>query len=140
MVYSYLDHPSDVYVHVVADSLEGIFEEAAKATFDVMIDVASVEDKEVIDIELDGIDLEQLLYKWIDHLLFLFDAKSFVISKAKVEKIEKINDKYVIKSKVFGEEYNPKKHGHKTGVKAMTYSLMKIVKNEKWEAFFVLDI
>ncbi|NHV45063.1 MAG: archease, partial [Candidatus Verstraetearchaeota archaeon] len=54
MVYSYLDHPSDVYVHVVADSLEGIFEEAAKATFAVMLDVGSVEDKDVIDIELDG--------------------------------------------------------------------------------------
>lgn len=140
MVYHYLEHTSDVYIHVISDKLEGIFEDAAKATFEVMLDTSSVEVKETIDLEVEGKDLEQLLYRWIDSLLIIFDSKSFALNKAKVEEIKK-NEKYYIRAKLYGEEYDPKKHDHRTGVKAMTYSLMRIFKNnDYWEAYFVVDI
>ncbi|MDH5806564.1 MAG: archease [Candidatus Methanomethylicaceae archaeon] len=139
MVYSYLDHTSDVYVHIVSNTLEELFEEAAIATFEVMLNTSNVEVKEVIDVEIDGDDLEQLLYKWIDNLLLVFDSRSFALRYAKVEEI-KNNGRYYLKGKLYGEEYDPNKHEHRVGVKAMTYSLMKIFKNDKWEAYFVLDI
>ncbi|MCS7097663.1 MAG: archease [Candidatus Methanomethyliaceae archaeon] len=140
MVYYYLDHTSDVYIHVISNKLEGIFEDAAKATFEIMIDTSSVEEKEIIDLEVEGKDLEQLLYKWIDCILLIFDSKSFALNRAKVEEIKK-NENYHIKAKLYGEEYDPKKHDHRTGVKAMTYSLMRIFKsNDHWEAYFVVDI
>lgn len=140
MVYSYLDHTSDVYVHIVSDTLEELFEEAAIATFEVMLNTSKVENKEVIDVEVKGYDLEQLLYKWVDQLLLIFDSRSFALNHAEVEEIEKDNG-YRLKGRLYGEEYDPSKHEQRTGVKAMTYSLMKIFKNDgKWEAYFVLDI
>jgi SHS2 domain-containing protein len=140
LVYSYLDHISDVYIHVHNDTLEGVFEEAAIASFDVIMETSKVRIKTIIDVELDADDLEQLLYKWIDHLLYIFDAKSFAISRSEVI----VSEKKPIPSlaaKIYGESYNPKKHGQKVAVKAMTYSLMRIFKKEDhWEAYFVLDI
>lgn len=144
MVYSYLDHPSDVYVHVESDTLEGIFEDAAKATFEVMLDTHSVKELARVQVEVRAKDLEQLLYMWVDHLLLIFDSKSFAVANAKVE-IKKKKDEsevpYLLRAEVFGEEYVPERHGQKVGVKAMTYSLMRIFKKrKKWEAYFVLDI
>lgn len=140
MVYSYLDHISDVYIHVLNDTLEGIFEEAAIASFDVIIDTSNVRNKTSISVKLDADDLEQLLYKWIDHLLYIFDAKSFAISKTEVIVSERKTNPSLT-AKIYGENYDPKKHGQKVAIKAMTYSLMRISKKrDHWEAYFVLDI
>lgn len=143
LVYSYLDHPSDVYVHIISDSLEGLFEEAAKATFEVMLDTAMVEERETLEVEIKAKDLEQLLYMWVDYLLLVFDSKSLAVARANVKEIKKTEKEspFLLKAKIYGEEYDPKKHGQRVGVKAMTYSLMRIVQvREKWEAYFVLDI
>jgi SHS2 domain-containing protein len=140
LVYSYLDHISDVYIHIHNDTLEGVFEEAAIASFDVIIETSKVRIKTIINVELDADDLEQLLYKWIDHLLYIFDAKSFAISRTEVIVSEKKTNPSLV-AKIYGESYDPKKHGQKVAVKAMTYSLMRIYKKgDHWEAYFVLDI
>ena len=141
-MYSYLDHISDVYVHVHSDSLAGIFEDAAKATYEVMLNTSAVKEKTVMEAEIRADDLEQLLYMWVDHLLYIFDAKSFAVARAEV-KVSKTKESppYSLSAKIYGEDYDPALHGQKVGVKAMTYSLMRIFqKGGRWEAYFVLDI
>jgi len=141
LVYSYLDHISDVYVHVQSDSLGGIFEGAAKATFGVMLNTSAVREKTALDAEIKADDLEQLLYMWVDHLLYIFDAKSFAVSRAKVKISDTKRHPPSLSAKIYGEDYDPSIHGQKVGVKAMTYSLMRIFQQSgRWEAYFVLDI
>jgi len=141
LVYSYLDHISDVYLHVSSNSLPGIFEDAVKATYEVMINRSTVKGRKVLNAEIRADDLEQLLYKWVDHLLYVFDAKSFAVSWAKVKISDTKKRPLSLSAKIYGEEYAPSIHGQKVGVKAMTYSLMQISKeNDHWEAYFVLDI
>lgn len=139
--YEFLDHISDVYVHVTAPDLAGIFSEAASATYEVMLDTASVRPTKEIRVDIEADDLEQLLYKWIDHLIYLFDAESFALSSAEVLSLAEGRGHSTISAKLRGEEYDPSVHGHRTGVKAMTYSLMRISKvGGLWHAYFVLDI
>ena len=140
MVYSYLDHPSDVYVRVKNETLEGIFEDAARATFDIMIETSMVEGFITLRADILADDLQQLFYAWIDHLLYIFDAKSFAIHKTEVV-ISESNSRPSLTAKIYGEAYDPKKHGQKVAVKAMTYSLMRLNRlDDQWEAYFVLDI
>ncbi|MCQ5377230.1 MAG: archease [Candidatus Methanomethylicia archaeon] len=141
MPYEFLDHISDVYVHVTAPDLAGIFSEAALATYEVMLDTGSVRPAKEISVDVEADDLEQLLYKWIDRLIYLFDAESFALSGAEVLSVAEGRGSSSISAKLRGEEYDPSAHGHRTGVKAMTYSLMRIFKGEGlWHAYFVLDI
>lgn len=140
MVFEYLDHTSDVYIHSRAETLAGIFEDAAKATFEVMLNTAAVKDASVKEVEIRADDLEQLLYMWVDHLVYLFDAEGFAVSKAEVEMGE-TDGPASLKARIYGEDYDPERHGQRIAVKAMTYSLMRISKTEcGWEAYFVLDI
>lgn len=140
-MYSYLDHISDVYVHVSSDSLAGVFEDTAKATYEVMIDTSAVREKTIMKAAIRADDLEQLLYKWVDHLLYIFDAKSFAVSRAEVKISDTKRHPIALSAKIYGEDYDPSVHGQKVGVKAMTYSLMRIFQERgRWEAYFVLDI
>lgn len=140
MVYEYLDHTSDVYVHARSDTLAGIFEDAAKATFEVMLNTSAVKEASVVEASINADDFEQLLYMWVDHLLYLFDAEGFAVSRAEVT-IGAKGGPASLQAKIFGEGYDPPRHGQRVGVKAMTYSLMQISKAEgAWEAFFVVDI
>jgi len=140
MVYEYLDHMSDVYIHISSNTVEGIFKDAVVATFEVMLNTRSVRDTKRISISIVADDLEQLLYMWVDKLLYLFDAESFAVSYAAITSI-KATGPYEISAVLHGEEYDPSMHGQKSGVKAMTYSLMHIFrKGGRWEAYFVLDI
>lgn len=140
MVYEYLDHTSDVYVHSKADTLAGIFEDAAKATFEVMLNTGAVKGAVIKEISIRADDFEQLLYMWVDHLIYLFDAEGFAVSKAEVA-ISQAEDSASLQARIFGEDYDPERHGQRVAVKAMTYSLMRISKTGgAWEAYFVVDI
>ncbi len=141
MGYEYLDHKSDVYVHAWGDSLGEAFASAAVATYEVMIDTSAVPERSAIDVAIDADDLEQLLYKWIDHMLYVFDASSFALRRAAVEVKAREGSAPSLTAKLYGDEYDPRAHGQRTGVKAMTYSLMKMERSgSRWDLFFVLDI
>jgi len=157
MVYEFLDHKSDVYVHVTSSSLSRAFEDAAAATFEVMLEQGSVRCKKTIDLKIEATDVEQLLYMWVDRLLYHFDADSFALARAEVKSLRRRGngkgkdngpDKedgkggFSLSARLHGEDYNPEMHGQKVGVKAMTYSLMMISKGAagKAELHFVLDI
>jgi SHS2 domain-containing protein len=140
LVYEYLDHTSDVYVHSRSDTLAGIFEDAAKATFEVMLNTKAVKEASIVEASIKADDIEQLLYMWVDHLLYLFDADGFAVSRAEVT-IGTKEGPVSLQAKIFGESYDPPRHGQRVAVKAMTYSLMRISKVEgAWDAYFVVDI
>lgn len=139
-MYEYLDHVSDVYVHVVSESLEGLFADSAEAAFEVMLNTKAVGRRKSIPVEIAAKDLEQLLYLWVDRLIYHFDADSFALGRAEVRKVE-VGEGARLSASLWGEEYDPAKHDQRTGVKAMTYSLMRINREGGvWHAYFVLDI
>ncbi len=143
MVYEYLDHKSDVYVHVTSASISRAFEDAGAAAFDVMLDQGSVRCKRTIDLALAASDIEQLLYMWVDRLIYHFDAESFALARAEIKSLRRRKSGgFALTARLHGEAFEPNVHGQKVGVKAMTYSLMKVMwaGAGKAELYFVLDI
>lgn len=124
--FEWVDHPADTGFKAYGNDLEEAFENAALALSNIIADVEKVEAEEEMNISLTSEDLEALLYDWIDHFIYLFDAKSFIASKFKVEKISKTNKDYQLEAKAWGEKYDSEKHGQGTEVKAMTYHMMDI--------------
>ncbi len=89
-----------------------------------------------MDIEVEGYDLENLMYRWIEALLFYYDTELLLFSRFKVA----IND-LKLKGKAFGERFDESRHERRTVVKAMTYHEMEIRKYDgKFEIKFVVDI
>lgn len=136
--YEFFDHTADIGIKAYGRDLNEAFENAALAVFEVMTDTSKVEPKESREIEIDGMDLENLLYRWIESLLVYYDSELLLFGKFKV-KIDLENLR--LNAIVWGEKFNPDKHERRTVVKAMTYHEMSIVKtNNGYELTFVVDI
>ncbi|MFP3189551.1 MAG: archease [Sulfolobaceae archaeon] len=136
--YEFFDHTADIGIKAYGRDLNEAFENAALAVFEVITDTSKVEPKESREIEIDGMDLENLLYRWIESLLVYCDSELFLFGKFKV-KIDLENLR--LNAIAWGEKFNPDKHERRTVVKAMTYHEMSIVKtNNGYELTFVVDI
>lgn len=136
--YEFFDHTADIGIKAYGRDLNEAFENAALAVFEVMTDTSKVEPKESRELEIDGMDLENLLYRWIESLLVYYDSELLLFGKFKV-KIDLENLR--LNAIAWGEKFNPDKHERRTVVKAMTYHEMSIVKtNNGYELTFVVDI
>jgi SHS2 domain-containing protein len=139
--FEHLEHTADVLIEARGSSLSEAFETAALATYEVMTVTSMVEPKVKIEVEVEGYDLFNLLYRWIEELIAYTDSQRLVFSKFKVKEIEVDQDYARLKAEAWGEEFNPEKHPSRTVVKAMTYAQMSM-KEEMgcWTIRFVVDI
>ncbi|MEB2792596.1 MAG: archease [Caldisphaeraceae archaeon] len=136
--YEFIDHTSDVLIRAYGKTLEEAFEQSALAVYNIITDTNKVEPKVERVISIDGIDLYNLLYRWIESLLYYTDAEGLVFSYFKVNEIK---NEIRLSGIVRGERFDPNKHEHRTAVKAMTYSQMDIAfSNGCWKIDFVVDI
>ncbi len=143
--FEFLDHPADVYIRAIGDSLPELFENAGIALFETMTNTDLISPSKEYSVNADGFDLESLLYRWLEELLYIYYSYNVMCSDIKVKKVSierQENDfVYSIQGICRGEEFDPSRHEARVEVKAVTYHLMKIIKDEDhWEAYFVLDI
>lgn len=137
-----MDHTADVQLHSWGESLSEAFEQNGMAMFGYMTELDTVEIREKHVIEAQSEDLDGLLYRFLDELLFLFSAEPFLICKKLV--ITDFNlETFAIKCSCYGEPFDLSKHPQGTEVKAITYSAMQIVQNSEQgrvDVFVIIDI
>ncbi|MET1101268.1 MAG: archease [Pyrodictiaceae archaeon] len=140
--YSHAPHTADEIVVAKGRSLEEAFEQAALGVYEIMTDTSRVEPRVEKRVVVEGFDLENLLYKWIEELLVITDSEGMVFSRFKVHRIERRGEEeYLLEASAWGEKFDPSRHEHRTIVKAMTYSLMEIRREDGcWRLQFVVDI
>lgn len=139
--YEYLEHTADIKFLAYGDTLEKVFENAALAMFNVIIDTGKVSGETVRDVFLTSPDLESLLVDWLSELLYLFEVDEIVFWKFKVKEIKEEDGEYSIKALVSGEKYYPDSHPFETEIKAVTYNQLDLQKTaEGWKAQVVVDI
>lgn len=143
--FDYLEHTADVYIVAYGNDLLEMFENAGLGLFETMVNTSQLEPVETRKVKSEGFDLENLLYRWLEDLLSLYYIEGIVCREVRVHEltIRRGNNEtmYTIGGECVGETFNPDKHESRVEVKAVTYHLMKIVKDEdKWKAYFVLDI
>jgi len=139
--YQFIEHTADVIVEAWGATIEEAFEEAAKGMYEVMTDTSLVIKSEKLCLDVDGIDLENLLYRWLENLLIATDSKNLVFSDFKIEAIEKDKNTYRLRGCAYGEKFDRNKHRSKTSVKAVTYHQMRICEEGgEWKLRYTLDI
>lgn len=133
----YIEHPSDVGFEVYGDSLEELYANAAIAMYSLMTDVDEIEWEEEREIEINSEDLYSLMFDWLDELIFLFDSESLVMNKFDIA----VNETdFSICGNCKGGKYDPSTHVSGIIIKAVTYNMMQIKRNDVWSARVVLDV
>ncbi|MHC1623922.1 MAG: archease [Candidatus Methanospirareceae archaeon] len=135
--YRYIEHPSDVGFEAYGTTLEELFANATLAMYSFMTDVDEIETTETKEITVNAEDLYSLMFDWLDEMLFLFESESLVMNKFDIT----IDDSmFRITGTCSGGKFDPAKHESGIIIKAVTYNMMEIKKNEVWHAQVVLDV
>jgi protein archease len=135
--YRLFSHTGDLGMTVQGQDQLELFEQAAWSFFDLLVDARRIDPKIALKVSVEAPDREALLVAWLGELLYLFDARLLVFGRFE---IEELTDRS-LKARVWGEDFDPEKHGFKHGVKAVTYHQLQIRKTPKgWRARVILDI
>ncbi|TFG04497.1 archease [Candidatus Thorarchaeota archaeon] len=139
--YEFHGHTADITIECWGQSLEEAFEEAAVATFNVILEPSTVDVQEWVDVEVDGIDLPELLVEWIGKLIALIDIRRQFYSDFRVKYVRATERGYQLKAEIGGESIDLEKHETHTEVKAMTYADMNVRQmDDRVELTFTLDL
>ncbi len=139
--FRYHEHTADVTIECWAPTLEAAFEEAALATFEVILDTSTVQPRNSVDISVQGMDLEELLVEWVGLLLSLIDINVQFYSEFEILEIAEDSEGLRLKGRAWGEEIDLERHGTRTEVKAMTYADMRIEQtSDTTTLWFTVDL
>jgi SHS2 domain-containing protein len=139
--FSFHEHTADITIECWAPTMEEAFVEAARATFEVILDTSTVDPVQCVEVEVTGLDLKELLVEWIGRLIALVDINGQFYSKFDVDEIAHHDSSYTLSGHVWGEDFDLDKHDTRTEVKAMTYADMSIDQSEeKTTIWFTLDL
>lgn len=136
-----LEHTADAYIRAHGCTMQEAFENAALAMFETMTDTNKVAQTHEETLEVEAEDQYALLYNWLETLLIKFETEGMLFSRFTVSNWRESPEGFKFEAKIFGEKFDPKKHTQKVGVKAVTYHLMMVIKeNDRVILEFILDI
>ncbi|MEM0449297.1 MAG: archease [Methanomassiliicoccales archaeon] len=121
MKYEVLEHTADVLIKARGKNLEECFANAAYALFDQMVDIITVVPRETWEFEVEGHDLESLLFNFLSEFLYLHDAKQLLLSEFQVN-----IEGFKLRCRCKGERLDPSRHVLRREVKAVTYHMLKV--------------
>lgn len=145
MSYENFPHEADIGVRGIGKTLSEAFEEAAKAMFNVEVDVKKVKPLKKVKISCSASNNEELFVEFLNALLAQASLHQLVFSKFKVEKIWPEKNQIKLAGNAWGEKLDVEKHRAREEVKGATYSQLKVEKKkikskEVWISQCIVDV
>ncbi len=131
-----VDHTADVGIIAYGADISEAFVNAARALFSLITELDDVEEVLYRDMELTASDEESLLVEWLNELIYLFDAEGIIFKRFDITELDSTS----LKARSYGEKADSSKHKLKTGVKAATYHMLKVDKDNGCKVQVLFDI
>ena len=131
-----INHTADVGIIAYGADIRQAFVNAAKALFSLITELEDVDEVLHRDIELTATDQESLLVEWLNELIYLFDAENIIFKRFDIVQLNHTQ----LKVRGYGEKVDKAKHKLKIGVKAATYHMLKVDKDDGYKVQVIFDI
>ncbi len=139
MKFKFFEHTADIGIEAYGKNLNELFENAALATSEVMVNTKQIKPSIKKEINLDNKNIDNLLVDFLDEIIYYKDAEELLFSKFEV--IIKKDSIYKLKAKIYGEKINREKHELRDDAKAVTLYKFKLEKIKSgFKVRFILDI
>jgi SHS2 domain-containing protein len=144
--YEQIDISGDVGLKIWGKKIEEILENSAKGMLELITDTSGVEETVEKGVALESENYEDLLVRWLNELVFLFDTYGFIcrtfnINIQKGQKITAAENIIKLKAKVSGGIFDSEVNESRLLIKAATYHGLSVKKvNSHWEATVIFDI
>ena len=137
MSYEFFDHTADVGVRVRGGTLAELFQHAAAALTELLIERSPVAPQQARAVALDAASVDGLLRGWLTELLVWFDAERFVMASVAFDELSETR----LRARVEGEQFDPAKHAAGVEVKGVTRHQFRVAQAPGgWEAELIVDV
>ena len=137
MSYELIDHTADLGIVVTAEGIAGLFESAAHAMFDQILDRALLQGVTKETVTIAGIDKEDLMINWLRELLYFWTGRERLVKQVQVEQV----DDTQITAGIWHDPFDPSTHEILSDIKAVTYHGINVQQtNGAWTATIIFDV
>ncbi len=131
------DHTADIGIVAYGSDISELFANAALGLFSLMVDVSDLKEDIEHVVELSADDTESLLVEWLNELIYIFDVERLAFKRFKIEEFTGSS----MKARCFGEKVYPQRHKITREIKAATYHMLQISKQDGlYKARIIFDI
>ncbi|HWH76097.1 MAG TPA: archease, partial [Candidatus Binatus sp.] len=124
-------------VRVTGNSQADLFTNSAFALFDVMTDIAAIEIKDRIPLEVEGNDRDDLMVNWMRELLYLYQTSGYLLKEFKITEVKET----IVKAEVCGEKTDPDRHEIKQEISAVAFHKSRMQKTgNQWIAQVIFEL
>jgi SHS2 domain-containing protein len=135
--YRITTHQSELAVRITGNSQADLFTNSAFALFDVMTDIANVETKESVPLEVEGSDRDDLMVNWMRELLYLYQASGYLLREFKIIEVKDTS----VKAEVSGEKIDPDRHEIKQEITTVAFHKSRMEKTgNQWIAQLIFEL
>jgi SHS2 domain-containing protein len=132
-----IEHTADIGIIAYGTDIKQVFANAALGLFNLMADLDNLKEGVKRDIELSAEDIEVLLVQWLNELIYISEVEHVIFKRFEI--IELSNTR--LKATCFGEKIKAGQHRLKREIKAATYHMLKLNKeNGRYQVRIIFDI
>ena len=131
-----IDHTADIGIVARGADLKQAFATAAVALFSLIAELEDVGEAISRDMEVSADDRESLLVEWLNELIYLFEVENIIFKRFEVTELSDTR----LKARGCGERMDASRHRLKSGVKAATYYMLKVDKDDGYRVQVILDV
>jgi SHS2 domain-containing protein len=134
--FTFLDHTADMGILVRHTDLKGLFEAAAAAMMHIMVKPVHALKAVQNDLAISGLDLTDLMIRWLGEILYLFEADRLVVTNASILTLSPNG----LEARIFCAPFDPSNFEVFCEIKAVTYHQAHVGrKDNHWEARVIFD-
>ena len=132
-----IEHTADIGIVAYGADTKQLFANAALGLFSLMADLDNLKKNVKREIELSAEDVEILLVEWLNELIYISEVEHVIFKRFEI--IELSNTR--LKATCFGEKIKAGQHRLKREIKAATYHMLKLNKeNGRYQVQIIFDI
>jgi SHS2 domain-containing protein len=132
-----IDHTADIGIIAYGADIKQVFANAALGLFNLMADLDNPKEDIKREIELLAEDVEILLVEWLNELIYISDVEHIIFKRFEINELSSTQ----LRATCFGEKIKPGQHRLKREIKAATYHMLRLNKeNGSYKVQIIFDI
>lgn len=137
MPYQTIDHTADLGISIQADSVAGLFEEAARALSDLIFGPRTFHGSGEVQVRVTGSDWPDLIINWLREILYLWNGEGRIPGPVDIRRIEPFRLEAIVP--VDNRPCAPRDIFNE--IKAVTYHQVEVDRQAAgWRARVIFDI
>jgi SHS2 domain-containing protein len=136
-MFEVFEHTADLGLRIKSPDLPTLMSDAGRAFLSLIVaNPDDVRSNETMAFEIQGTELDYLLFDWLNELLYTFDSKRLLFSGFDIRMSPTGFD-----ATARGETADPSRHHMEREIKAITYHGLRVEQqDDEWIAEVILDI